>query len=205
MSNYSPEKLIGGFKRMDPKVNREIFDIYYPNVARMIREEIGDSPDLSDLAFRVMAKLWNHSKPINTMAEMSSYINLTTHHVCLGYLKKQENERACAAIRTEAIAEHYKSLSEDQQALREARAELLDLVFREVENLSPKKKEVFLLHHKEELTVSAIALKLEMSEKTVRNTLSKAKKELKTRFEAKAAMMDMGIILTILKLLYEQF
>lgn len=200
MHPFSPQQIVGGFNRKDPRVNRRIFDFYYPIVTRKIREKIGDCPELPDLVSMVMTKLWAHREPFRVFKEMRDHIHIATFHVCSDYLKQRQTRQS----RTESIAEYYENVPAYDPGHLEADAYLLDLIYREVENLSPKTREVFLMHHKGQLSTDTIARQLGMAEKTVQNHLSLAIKTLKTRLERKGSVMRPAIILSLVKLLYEQ-
>jgi RNA polymerase sigma-70 factor (ECF subfamily) len=201
MLPFSPTRIVGGYNRNEPEINRWIYDFYYPIIARKIREQIGNSPDLADLVSNVFTKLWTRQEPFRVMKDMRDYIYRSTFHVWTDYLKDQKDMKSNSS----AISHFYFSQSTDELKRRETEAYLLDLIFREVENLPDRTKEVFLLRNKEHMPIDEIAKKLGMKEKTVRNKLSEALNLLKMKLERKDRVAELPLIFLLLNLLYDKF
>src|SRR6202035_1569931 len=91
MLPYSSSRIVGGFNRNEPEINRWICDFYFPIVTRKIREQIGNSPDLADLVSIVFTKLWSRKEPFALMKDMRDYIYITTFHVWSDYLEKKKD------------------------------------------------------------------------------------------------------------------
>jgi RNA polymerase sigma-70 factor (ECF subfamily) len=201
MLPFSPTRIVGGFNRNEPEINKCIYDYYYPIVARKIREQIGNSPDLAELVSIVFTKLWSRKVPFKVIKELRDYIYITAFHVWSDYLKKQNDIKFSPAD----ISHFYFLQSTDELKRRESEAYLLDLIYREVENLPVRTREVFLMHNKEYLPVEEIAKKLGMTEKTARNHLSLAMKILKMKLKRKSRTDQTAVIFLLINFLYDKF
>jgi RNA polymerase sigma-70 factor (ECF subfamily) len=200
MFPYSPKQVVGGFNRRDRKVNQDIYAFYYPIVLQEIRKQTGNCPDLRDLVSIVFTKLWEKER-FKTMKGMRDHINRTTFHTWTNYLKKQEMIKSNSVN----ISQHLFSLATDAQKRRESEAYLLDLIYKEVEKLPDRTREVFLLHHKHRMPNDEIAQKLGIAEQTVKNLVSSAKTTLKMKFKRKDGVEKAAIIFLLVNFIYDKF
>ncbi len=201
MLPYSPSRIVGGFNRNEPEINQWIFNFYYPTVVRIIRSQIGNNQDLADLVSRVFTKLWSRQEPFRVMKSLRDYIYRTAYHTCLDYVEKQKDNKFSPAD----MAHYYFLQSTDEKERQESETYLLDLIFREVENLPAKTKSVFLMHHKERLPVDEIAKKLGMTQKTAQNHLSLALNMLRMKLKRKTRADQAAVIFLLINFLYDKF
>jgi RNA polymerase sigma factor (sigma-70 family) len=200
MLPYSPARIVRGVNQNDPEINRWIYNFYLPVVERNIRTQIGNSQDLGDLVSIVFVKFWSHRKPFIGYQDIRDYIERTTYHVWSDYLKKQQENKTDSFTMADF---NLSQLTDDQ--VPEAESFLLELVYRKIEELPTKTREVFLLYCKEHLSNEEIAKKLGMSVKTVKNHKSNALQFLKMEFQNKRQELPLPLILLLINLLYDKF
>ena len=172
-----------------------------PEIARRMRQPEHLVRDWMDEG---LARLWEQVPPIDP-AGRERWLTTTVYRLHVDDLRKR---RRAELHRSELIADVEAGQTErtpERIAMERECERLFDAL---VSRLSPREREVFLLHHDEELSLKEIAGRLDLDVEAVKYLLWKARRELKEawarerakdRFDATwAALAAAGVVLLLL-------
>ena len=133
-----------------------------------------------DLVQDVFLKVWQKRTFLFLKEGIKTYLYRSVQHACLDYLKHQEDvvkgDYINAVTTKLKIEEIY--YNDDPQSLF-AEDERLELIYKEMDRLPEKCREIFTMSYLEERKTSEIAVLLNISTRTVEAQLYKALKILR--------------------------
>lgn len=153
-----------------------VYNEYYFRVYEFASKFLPDGEDAEDITADSFAKLWQKRNEFDNLEHIRAFLFTSTKNACLNFLQHLK-------VKDQKHAEILRSLQQLQRQnfhLEEVRAELLQLVYAEVEKLPGKMKEIFLLSYKEGFKPAEIAERLQISVQTVSNQKVNAINLLKT-------------------------
>ena len=132
-----------------------------------------------DLVQDVFLKVWQKRTFLFLKEGIKTYLYRSVQHACLDYLKHQEvkGDYINAVTTKLKIEEIY--YNDDPQSLF-AEDERLELIYKEMDKLPEKCREIFTMSYLEERKTSEIAVLLNISTRTVEAQLYKALKILRS-------------------------
>lgn len=138
-----------------------------------------DLTTAEDLVQDVFFKVWNKKTFLFLKDGIKTYLYRSVQHACLDYLKHQDvkGDYVKAVTTRLKIEEIY--YNDDPKSFF-SEDERLDLVYKEVEKLPDKCREIFKMSYLEEKKTSEIAALLNLSPRTVEAQLYKALKILRS-------------------------
>lgn len=179
ITNPEGEVLLSRIAESDVKALESLFDQYYRPLCRFAffltkRHDLAE-----EIVADVFVSLWNKREHIKITQNVRSYLFSATRNTAINYLKRETRDNS--------------QLPEDLFEAHDNPSELL--LFQELEsqlfriiNLLPnKRKEIFQLSRFEGLSYHEIATTLCISVKTVENQIGKALKQLKSCKELQQA------------------
>jgi RNA polymerase sigma-70 factor (ECF subfamily) len=175
MQSLSPKQVIHGFNRHEPNAVRWVYDTYYPGIASFVESISGITPDTADLVEEVFAKLMEQRRYFDKVQTIRRFLYSTAKNSCLNYNK----HRRIVESKSEEVARYYQDIEEDTVRAAEAEAVYKDMYLHAIEGMPKKFNEIFRLSVNRDLSNAEIAAALGISEKTVLNRKSAAKKALK--------------------------
>lgn len=144
------------FKRLIIESDKYVKDIY-------VAEEIVQD---------VFLKIWERSADFTQIQSIKSYLYRSVINSSINYINRQRN-----------LEQHHQKIvdefTEDQADQLDEENELIVFLFDEIEKLPPKCKEIFKMNRFERLKYREIAMKLDVSERTVENHIANALKLLR--------------------------
>lgn len=91
MTSISPNKIVGGFNRRDPRAVEWIYDEYYPEVFSTVLKLVGQqSPDLNDLVAEVFLRLLKSTGRFDRLAKIRSYLFNAARNLSVDWLRHQQ-------------------------------------------------------------------------------------------------------------------
>lgn len=137
-----------------------------------------DAITAEDLVQDVFLKIWQKRTFLSLKGVIKTYLYRSVQHVCLDYLKHQEvkGDYISAVTTKLKIEEIY--YNDDPQSLF-AEDERLELIYKEMDKLPEKCREIFTMSYLEERKTAEIAVLLNISSRTVEAQLYKALKILR--------------------------
>ncbi len=185
-----PEDIIIPFNQGDQEVFARIYQELYPFIFSYTRRLADSSAAAQDIVSDSFIKLWKNRGGFENLAKVKSFVFQTARNACLDYLKHARLEREKAVLLSKQLEEPAENLLE----AAERRAELLDLIYREIERLPRQRRLIFQLYYLSGLTNTEIAARLGISEKSVSNQKTLAMKTLKLKLN-KMKAVSMPILL----------
>lgn len=153
---------------------RMIYDRYWERLYHKALARLGDREEAKDLVQEVFFSLWKNRFHIEIEDSLSPYLyTALKYQVIRKVYRKARLGHACPL----SIAEL--ELAEDATTEQLQYRELQQLVAAEISRLPDRMREVYTLSRVENLQVVEIAHRLNISEQTVKNTLTIAKKKLR--------------------------
>lgn len=158
------------------KGNKKAFtDFYTQYFKRLLIESdkyVKDIYVAEEVVQDVFLKIWERSDDLTQIQSIKSYLYRSVINASINYVNRQRN-----------LEQHHQKMvdefTEDQADQLDEENELIVLLFDEIEKLPPKCKEIFKMNRFERLKYREIALKLELSERTVENHIANALKLLR--------------------------
>ena len=149
---------------------KERFHVYHPMLCRMAFGYIPDMHECKDIVQECFIAAWNNGKHELEDKEFLSYMVRAVKNNCISYLRKQNLSIVSLDDKQSPIA-LLEIIDEDDEDMtsKEKLNKILSI-------LPPKCKEIFLLNKLYGLKYQEIAIKLDISVKTVENHMGKALK-----------------------------
>ncbi len=153
-----------------------LFDSYYDPLCKYIYSLTKDLKQAEDIVQDTMFIVWEKRDKIDTKLSVKNYIYKIAYHQFVdNYRKSKEHLNYLDEVQKSAL-DYF--IEKDDEYINKKNA----IVLNEIQNLSPKCKEVFLLNKKHGLKYREVAEELNISIKTVEIHISKALKKIRTRF-----------------------
>jgi RNA polymerase sigma-70 factor (family 1) len=134
-----------------------------------------------DITIESFSKLWERLDGFSNKNAIRSFLTLTARNACLNYIRdnaKRHTRQQDFLYLVETETSSY----EDNLKMT---ANIFQLIYNEVEKLSPQLQTVFKLAYFEGLSNDEIAAQLHISNQSVRNDKSRALKQLRMAFYGK--------------------
>jgi RNA polymerase sigma-70 factor (family 1) len=171
LGTYNDEfTLMKSFTSGEKDAFTAIYKEYHLRVYQFAKKFLPGESDAEDLTADTFVKLWDHKTDFGSLDHIRAFLHTTVKNACLDLLKHTHTK-------TGKHNEIFQRLTESGQRefqLEEVRAELMKLVYAEVEKLPAKMKTIFLLSYKEGLKPAEIAERLNLSVQTVSNQKTNA-------------------------------
>lgn len=154
-------------KQGDGHAFRELFDRYWEKLYGYALNRLKSEADAQDVVQELMINLWVRRAGIQIETTLAAYLHAAVQYEVLAQLSRAiKTANRKAEIERTILPDFTNRL--DPLQLKE----LLALVEKEVSRLPEKMQQVYRLSQEENLSVKEIALRLNISEQTVRNQLN---------------------------------
>ena len=171
---YSDQKLISLLKDNSQVAYTKIYDRYQGLLYIYACKITKDENEAEDIVQEVFFYLWDKRNTINFDSSLSSYLYTAVRYKFFNLLDHKK-------IRANYIEsfQDFMSMGSVQADYRLRERDLAQLIEKEIALLPPKMREIFELSRKQQLSHKEIAQKLNISEKTVKNQVNGALKQLR--------------------------
>ena len=158
-----------------------LFTEYYNPVCQYIYQIIRDRENSEEIAQQTFIKLWENREKTNINTSLKSYLFQSARNTAIDFIRKLQNEKKLKAVlANERISELQSSKDEDFDTFYRR-----SLLFQAIQELKPKRREIFKLHKLEGLTYKEISEHLNISKRAVEDNISKAMELLKNKIKDK--------------------
>ncbi len=182
-NNFLLDKTLKQLANDDKNALEKLFNYYYPRLYSFSKTLLKLDEGIEDILQEVFLRIYQNRKNIKSTETFQSYIFTITRNLLLNELRSQLNEhKAKEKIYRESVAREY-LLSEKIEFL-----ELQEKLEQIIETLPDRRREIYLLSRKEGLSHKEIAVKLDISEKTVEYHITQSLSEIKKK------MRDIGLL-----------
>jgi RNA polymerase sigma-70 factor (family 1) len=127
-------------------------------------------PDVSvaeDLAAEAFIKIWQRKEHFNSLDAIAAFLRVTIRNSCYNFLRHAGIKRLHEANLIKILEQQQHD--EEPFFIEKVRLELIEMIYREVDKLPARMKEVFLLAYRDGLKPAEIAKRLRLNIQTVKN------------------------------------
>ena len=174
--NYTNQvDFVKSLKRGDSNAYSHLVDAFHQKLCSYAYSLIGDQAVSEDVVQTVYIKIWNKREKIKDDVDVLNYLYKSVYNAFIDQYRKQ---RPVFSLEKAHIDSLNVFIQETSETYKE---NLIGLIKKEIENLPPKCKKVFLLSRNEGLTNIEIAEYLNISKKSVEGHITKAFTFLRSR------------------------
>ena len=165
----------------DTEAWKDLIRIHYPVYCRFAEKMLKDLAAAEDLTTEIFIKLWQKRAEFNSLQHVKAFLYTSIRNGCLNLIRSREREE----IRNRVFEDNLRQTehASDHELIH---IELLLAIRKELDAFSPRMREIFILAYFKRMSNEDIALKLNLSNQTVRNqkamALSRFRKKLSTKF-----------------------
>lgn len=157
----------------DLRAFNELFDRYGKRLYHFSIGYLKSASDAEEIVQEVFLKIWNNREELSAQKSFESYLFTIAKNSILNTIRKSKSEQAYLSYAKLHPGKNV--LLDDELNFRE-----LEEAYKEaVEQLSPRRKEIFMLNREQSLSNVEIAEKMNVSVKTVENQMTSALSEIR--------------------------
>lgn len=183
------ERALGG----DAGAFREIFVQHRGDVARLVYRMLGPSPDVDDVVQDVFLHVYRSLGSFRGDARFSTWLYRLTVNVTRMHLRRARSRPRFSDVEVPELPDD--DVRDDGPDAQVERADRVRTLYRLLEDLSEKKREVLVLHDFEGVAAKDIAELLAVPVLTVRTRLFYARKELYAAMANEPALANVLAVL----------
>lgn len=162
-----------------------IFKLYHKSLCYFARQLVNNDGQADDIVADAFIKVWQKKDDFENLVSIKAFMYVTIRNSCCNYLK---HIRRRTASHEEILRMAEKD--EDYIESKMIKADLLQVVLQEVENLPPVRRKIFKMIYLEDLSIFEIAKKLNITVDTVRVQKARALHGIRS------VILKKGILLT---------
>jgi RNA polymerase sigma-70 factor (ECF subfamily) len=174
--SFTDQTLITLLRQGDKDAYTVIYDRYKNLLYNHAYKKLGDPEEVKDVLQELFTNLWNKRVDIPVAMNLSGYLYAGIRNRILNLLSHKEVENKYLTS-----IQQYTQEGDYSTDLVIREKEMADLIQKEIDQLPPKMREVFLLSRKENLSHHEIAEQLSISEQTVAKQVTNALRILRVR------------------------
>jgi RNA polymerase sigma-70 factor (family 1) len=148
----------GHEKAMDP-----IFKLYHKSLLYFGRQLVDNDGQAEDIVADAFIKLWQKNTDFENLASIRAFMYVTIRNSCCNYLKHVQRKTA-----SHQKILHSTEKSEDFIESKMIKANLMQFVLQEIENLPPIRRKIFKMLYFDDMSVNEVCAKLDITDDTVR-------------------------------------
>ncbi|MBF4484909.1 RNA polymerase sigma-70 factor [Flavobacterium sp. CSZ] len=180
MNDYNDNAtLIESLSKGDERAYNYLIDTYHHKLCVYANSLVKNIYSAEDIVQNVFIKVWEQRTRLKTDHALKSFLYKLVYNEFIDLYRKNQSLFSLEKSYYDALDSVIQE--EDSESLQR----VLNVVNREIQNLPPKCKEVFILSKKEGLTNIEIAEHLDVSIKTVEAQITKAFSILRSSLEEK--------------------
>jgi RNA polymerase sigma-70 factor (ECF subfamily) len=174
--SFTDQTLLTLLRQGDKDAYTVIYDRYKNLLYNHAYKKLGDPEEVKDVLQELFTNLWNKRVDIPVAMNLSGYLYAGIRNRILNLLSHKEVENKYLTS-----IQQYTQEGDYSTDLVIREKEMADLIQKEIDQLPPKMREVFLLSRKENLSHHEIAEQLSISEQTVAKQVTNALRILRVR------------------------
>jgi len=170
---FSDQNLVENIRNSNQAVFELVFKYYYSGLVVYADQIIMNTSVSEDIVQSIFLKLWETRETIE-IRSLHAYFTQCVKNRCIDYLRNQQVRQRFDNQTTHVDAVEF----EDDLWIK---TELSELIESAIEDLPPRCQEIFRMSRYDNLKISEIADKLNISKRTVETQISKALKIMRIR------------------------
>jgi RNA polymerase sigma-70 factor (ECF subfamily) len=152
---------------------RALHKRYFPLLTAYARSIISSHEDAKEIVQDVFISMWKNKDTIDKSRNLEAYLTRAVKNRCINYFKLKK-KRTVDVDSLIDVKGHHINVTEQMEL-----AEMRLWIYKAIDDLPPKCREIFLMSRDKQLSYKEIALELNISRKTVENQISIALKKLR--------------------------
>ncbi|MBE0654910.1 MAG: RNA polymerase sigma-70 factor, partial [Bacteroidales bacterium] len=173
--------LIDSLKKGNINAFEQLFHGYYNKVHYFARSLLNNREDAENLTQETFIALWENRQKLDDNTVIGRYLYKIARNLVMNHIRKKVSQQSYF----EYVYNH--SSNQDNSTQNEIdRAELEEMIKKSIDQIPPRRKEIFLLSFEKGLTYKEIAERLSISENTVdtqiRNALNFLREKISKMF-----------------------
>ena len=175
---YHPKELLIRIAEDDTKAFTHLFDQYWLQVFAHVRTYIKDAAQAEDITQDIFFSIWLNRSKLATVADFEPWLHVVTRNRTISGLRKllRESDNELAGIIPDMPA-----LPGDSPVMRLDYKQSQELLQQAIDQLPPRRRQVFRMSRQEGLTHQEIAEQLQISKATVNEHITEALSFLKSK------------------------
>ncbi len=172
-NRFSEAEFIQTLKTGDINAFSELFNLYGKRLFLFAKGYLKSEEDAKEIVQEVFMKIWNNREELSTEKSFDSFLFTIAKNGILNTIRKTKSEQAYLA---------YAKIHLEKNTLLDEELNFIELeaaYHKIIENLSPRRKEIYLLSREQHLSNIEIANKMNISIKTVENQMTSALSEIR--------------------------
>lgn len=179
MLTVAEQFLIESIKKGDKKAFGFLFNRYYSDLWKYATNIIRDDATAEDLVMDVFVRFWEEDSVLNINTSLSSYLYRSVHNHCLNYLTRKHKRFPCLSKEIIGELDSLLSLKDSADPLEEiCFSELSKKIDAAISRLPEECRRIFIMSRIEDTSNKDIAIRLGLSENTVKVQIFRALKKL---------------------------
>lgn len=163
-------------QKIDNQSLKELFDLHYSSLCLYMIQFTKDRQDAEDIAQETFIKFWEKREKLLVTSSFKSYLFRSAYNLYMDQIRKEKrNDLLLVELKYEGLLSQIEEKESDQQ-------EKINKVKQIVEKLPDRCKEILLLSKREGLKNKEIAIRLNISIKTVESQMRLAFQKIRRDF-----------------------
>lgn len=163
MASDSEREIINRLKNGDERAMAPLFKLYHKSLCYFARQLVHNEEQAEDIVAEAFVKVWQKNRDFENLASIRSFMYVSIRNSCCNYLKHIQRKTA-SHLEILHLAEKDENYIESKMI----KADLLQTILLEVENLPPIRRKIFKMIFLEDLSIFEIATRLNITVDTVR-------------------------------------
>ena len=182
--------LLVAFQHGEPWAEKQVFDRFFEPLVLYAQRITGDLSAAEDIAVDALVKVIDRREHFAALPKLKSFLYQVVHNASINQVTSQARHRVIHnKIR---YLDQYELASEEVLETEILRAEVLQEIYKEVENLPDRCGQIFKLIFVDELATDEIAARMGINVQTVRTQKARAISLIRT------ALLKKGRLTTLL-------
>lgn len=173
------EEILDGIISSQQAAFSVFFNTYWKDFYTYLYKMLQDEDESTDILQDTFTTIWENRQKLTHVQSLKGYVYGIIHYKAV---KAIQNNIKLRNLKDELYS--YFPRHDDNLAQEVDAKELANLITLEIQNLSPRMREIFMLSRNEQLSYREIATQLSISENTVKKQVSMSIKQLKQRIDA---------------------
>ncbi|WP_343701869.1 RNA polymerase sigma-70 factor [Chitinophaga sp.] len=190
-NSFSDEQLLSLLKDSNITAFNTIYDRYSRPLYLYILSKTDRGETSKDLLQDLFTTLWEKRCQLDVQQSLRSYLYQSVRHKIIDLYRKDVTYRKYL----QQLIEHFDAQPHSISETYDYKAKATE-VFEAINRLPAKMKEIFMLSRFENLSIEQIANRLDLSQQTVKNQISKALKILRSHY-TQTDLLALAVVLSI--------
>ncbi|WP_126246949.1 RNA polymerase sigma factor [Chitinophaga rhizosphaerae] len=190
--SFTDEQLLSLLRNGDAGAFNAIYERYSRPLYLYILSKTDRGETSKDVLQDLFTTLWEKRQALEIHCSLRSYLYQSVRHKIIDLYRKDATYRKYL----QQLIEHFDAQPHNISETYDYKAKATE-IFEAINRLPEKMKEIFMLSRFENLSIEQIASRLELSQQTVKNQISKALKILRTHY-TQTDLLTVAVVLTLL-------